>query len=173
MKCKFHWACFNRYLMTSSRGHVTFLKNTLPKMLWTWKFGTVSTRWNGNSTEHVSTGIWWRHHEVTWHFWKTNFPKCYEHEIWTVGTRWKAKFHWACFNRYLMMSYTRSRDISEKTHFPKCSEHEIWAVGTRWKGNSIEHVSTGIWWRYHEVTWYFWKTYFPKTLWKWTLDSRY
>ena len=90
-------------------------------------------------------GTWWRHDDVTWHFWKTHFPKCYKHETWSVGTRWK-KYS----NEHAPAgTWWRHDDVTWhfwKTHFPKCYKHETWSVGTRWKKYSNEHE----WWRHDD-----------------------
>ena len=107
------------------------------------------------SNEDALAGTWWRHDDVTWHFWKIHFPKCYIHETWSVGTRWKKYSNdhalagtwwrhddvtWHFWKTYFLKSYehetwsvcTRSKE-NVNEHFPKCYKYETWSVWTRWK----------------------------------------
>ena len=146
--------------MTSSWCHVTFLKNTVPKMQWTWNLVSrykVRRKFN----EQVLADTWWRHHYVTWHLLKTHFLKWYEHKTWSVGTRWKGNSD----EHVLAGTWGRHHGITWhfwKTYFLKCNEYESWPGAAKSKENSNEHMPAVRQWCHYDVTCHFWKTHFLK-----------
>ena len=103
------------------------------------------------SNEHAPAGTWWRHHDVTWLFWKHTSQNAINTKLgqYVLGE----KKMWISMRQQYLRLHDDVTWHFWKTHFPKCYKHETWSVDTIWKKCLNEHAPAGTWWRHDDVTW--------------------